>query len=255
MFGKNGFEIIPVIDILNSKAVHAVEGKRSDYLPLKSYLFDSPNPQKIIVSLYKKFKFTKFYIADLDSIMYKNPNLKIINNISKNLPYISIILDPGIENLNDLTPFLKYNNINLILGLETIKNLNLIGESIDRLGRERIFVSIDMYNGDIFSKNPTIKIYGPLEIINKVHKLKVSNIILLDLSRVGQKIGGIPPLYEKIRKKFSENIFVGGGIKDIEDINLYHNNDFTGVLIGTALYDGTIKKKEIKAFFNAINQQ
>jgi len=255
MFSKNRFEIIPVIDILNSKAVHAVEGKRSDYVSLKSYLFDSPNPQQIITSLYKKFKFTKFYIADLDSIIHKNPNLNIIDNISKNLPYISIILDPGIENLNDFTPFLNHNNLNLILGLETIKSLDLIGEFIDRLGQERIFVSIDMFNGKIFSKNPTIKNYGPLEIINKIHKLKVSNIILLDLSRVGQKIGGIPPLYKKIRKMFSENIFVGGGIKDIDDINLYHNNDFNGVLIGTALYDGTIKKKEIKAFFNVINQQ
>ena len=49
------FEIIPVIDILNSKVVHAVKGERSKYKRLRSYLFNSSNPKDII-------KITKEYL-------------------------------------------------------------------------------------------------------------------------------------------------------------------------------------------------
>lgn len=250
----HNFTIVPVIDILNSKAVHAVEGRRSEYKPLNSYLFNSTNPKKIIKTLHRIFNFSTYYIADLDSIMNKNLNINILRDISNNSPEISIILDPGIENEYDFEILSDLSNIKIIIGLETISGLNIISEAINHLGRENIIISVDMYNGNIFSKNQYIRKFQPLEIINELESLKVNQIILLDLFRVGQKIGGIPPLYKKVRKSFNGKILVGGGIKNILDIKLYWKNNFSGVLVGTALYDRSIKKKDIKSFFEKINQ-
>lgn len=251
----DNFEIIPVIDILNSKAVHAVEGKRSEYKPLSSYMLDSVKPSRIIKTLYDEFGFLKYYIADLDSIMNNSPNLKILKSILKAFEQITLILDPGIENESDIETFSDLSNIKLILGLETINSLNIISDAVDQLGSENVIVSIDMYNGKIFSKNQKINRFKPLELVNKIQNSSISNIILLDLSRVGQKVGGIPNLYKEIEESFYGNILVGGGIRDIVDVRSYRKQNFSGVLIGTALYDGTIKKKEIKSFFNEINQQ
>lgn len=248
------FDIIPVIDILNSKAVHAVEGKRSEYQPLNSYLFDSTHPQQIIKNLYEEFHFLTYYIADLDSIMNNKPNTKILDEILKIFEDITLILDPGVESESDVEMFSKLPNTKLILGLETINGLDVIANAVEQLGQEKIMVSIDMYEGKIFSKNQSIKRIKPVDLVNKIENFNTSNIILLDLSRVGQKVGGIPPLYKKIKKTFFGSILVGGGIKDIADVKLYYNQSFAGVLIGTALYDGTIKKKEIHSFFNGIDQ-
>ncbi|MHA1472686.1 MAG: HisA/HisF-related TIM barrel protein [Promethearchaeota archaeon] len=85
-----------------------------------------------------------------------------------------------------------------------------------------------------------------LEVINKIEDLGVVNIILLDLFKIGQKLGGIPPLYSKIRQNFNGEILVGGGIKDIQDIKDYKTNKFSGVLIGTALHDGSINIEELR---------
>jgi len=241
------FKIIPVIDILNSKAVHAKKGERTKYKPLKSYLFHSSNPVEIINILNNNYNFDLFYIADLDSIMKKAPNFQILKKILK-ISNINVILDPGIVELEDIFQFLKIKIKNLILGLETINNFQIIIQSLQILNRNNTIVSIDMYNGQIISNAKDIKTQNPLKLTKKLESLGVKNIILLDLFRVGQKIGGIPQLYLDILHDFSGNVFVGGGIKNYTDIINIKRQNFSGVLIATALYDGTIDIEKLRNF-------
>ncbi|MBY8981702.1 MAG: hypothetical protein KGD57_02025 [Candidatus Lokiarchaeota archaeon] len=246
------FEIIPVIDILNSTVVHAIKGERSKYKKLRSYLFSSINPKNIIKVLNKCFNFTKFYVADLDAILTKRPNTVLLTDITSILES-HIILDPGIETENDIKKYMKIKIHKLIFGLETIQNLSLISTGLQMFGKDNIIVSIDMYNGKILSKNEEIKNKKITNIVQEIENLGVKEIILLDLFRIGQKLGGIPKLYNNIKKIFNGHIYVGGGIRDLDDIKLYHKEGFSGVLIGTALYDGTIKISEIKSFISLID--
>ncbi len=241
------FKIIPVIDILNSKAVHAKKGERTKYKPLKSYLFQSSNPVEIIRILRKKYNFELFYIADLDSIMKKAPNFQILKEILK-ISNIDFILDPGIVDLEDISNFLRFRIKNLILGLETIKNFKTISQSLQILNQNNIIISIDMYNGQILSNAKDIKTQSPIKLIKKFESLGIKKIILLDLFRVGQKIGGIPQLYLDILHNFNGDVYVGGGIKNYIDILNIREQNFSGVLIATALYDGTIEIENLRYF-------
>ncbi|MFX0035847.1 MAG: HisA/HisF-related TIM barrel protein [Candidatus Hermodarchaeota archaeon] len=241
------FKIIPVIDILNSKAVHAISGHRNKYKPLKSYLFQSSNPMDIIRILNTKFFFKEFYIADLDSILKKKPNFQILKEIV-NFSNINVILDPGIVNIDDIFHFSKHNIKNIVLGLETIKSLKIINQSIQLFGQNNIIISFDLYNGKILSKSKEISNQDPIKLINNIQTTGVKNIIILDLYRVGQKIGGIPSLYIEILQNFDGNIFVGGGIKNYKDLLDYKEKGFSGVLIATALYDGTINLEKLNNF-------
>ncbi len=241
------FKIIPVIDILNSKAVHAKKGERTKYKPLKSKLIQSSNPVEIIQLLKKKFGFNDFYVADLDSIIYKNPNLPILKQILE-ITDMNVILDPGIVNLEDIYLYSRFDIKSLILGLETLKSFTLIDQSLQILDQNKIIISIDMYNGQILSSAKDIKNQNPLKLIKKIESLGIKNIILLDLFRVGQKIGGIPPLYLDLLHNFTGNIFVGGGIKNYRDILDYKEQNFSGILIATALYDGTVDIEKLRHF-------
>lgn len=241
------FKIIPVIDILNSKAVHAKKGERTKYKPLKSYLFQSSNPVEIIRILRKKYNFELFYVADLDSIIKKAPNFQILKEISK-ISNIDFILDPGIVDLEDISNFLRFRIKNLILGLETIKNFKTIIQSLQILNQNNIIISIDMYNGQILSNAKDIKTQSPIKLIKKFESLGIKKIILLDLFRVGQKIGGIPQLYLDILHNFNGDVYVGGGIKNYTDILNIKEQNFSGVLIATALYDGTIEIENLRYF-------
>ncbi len=239
------FRIIPVVDILNSQAVHAKKGKRENYKLLSSKLFSSTNPFRIIKCLRYKYGFKEIYLADLDAIIKKKPNFTLLSKISK-IPDILILIDPGITSLEDIITFSQYNFNKLILGLETLNNLDLIPKCIRIIGAHKIIVSIDMYNEKVTTNIEDIKNDSLIEIVKKIEDLGIEEIILLDLYKVGQKIGGVPPLYLNIRNVFKKKILVGGGIKEYKDILNYSKCKFSGILIGTALYDGSIEIEKIR---------
>ena len=238
------FKIIPVLDLLDGLIVHAVKGVRKNYKPLESYLFNSPDLNSIINILYKKYKFDEFYVADLNAIMNREPNYDLISNIIKN-PSISILIDLGVKKLEDTIKFSSLGIKNLILGLETLENRETILKSIQLELFKKVYISVDMYSEKIITSIKEYQQSSISDIIKDLSDLGVSKIILLDLRRVGSKEGGIPLLYKEIRRIFEGEIFVGGGIKDLDNILEYHHFGFSGVLIGTALYDGTINMEEI----------
>ncbi|MBY9020378.1 MAG: hypothetical protein KGD67_04915 [Candidatus Lokiarchaeota archaeon] len=243
----NKFRIIPVIDILNSQAVHAIKGEREKYKPLKSVLLNDSNPIQIALKLKNDYFFNDFYIADLDAILQGNPNITILSKILA-IPGVEIMIDPGIKTKKGAEKYFNLNLKSLVLGLETLGNLNVITECLKLFDTKNIIVSIDMYNEVIKTNINEIKNQDVLKIIGKIEDLGVTNIILLDLFKIGQKMGGIPALYLKVRDIFNGEIFVGGGIKDIQDIKDYKSNRFSGVMIGTALHDGSLKIEELKRF-------
>jgi len=246
----NKFRIIPVIDILNSQAVHAIKGEREKYKPLKSVLFNGSNPIRIALKLKNKYSFTEFYIADLDAILQRKPNITILSKIL-DIPGVEIMIDPGIKTKKNIENYFRLNLKSLILGLETLRDLEVITSCLKLFDTNNIVVSIDMYNEVIQTNIEQFRNQDILEIVRKIEDLGVVNIILLDLFKVGQKMGGISALYLKIREQFNGEILVGGGIKDIQDIKEYKSNNFSGVLIGTALHDGSIKIEELRNFLKS----
>lgn len=243
----SNFKIFPVIDILNSTAVHAIKGERDNYQPLKSPLFNTSEPFDIVRNLKEKFNIKQFYLADLDAIIKQKPNFRILKKILE-IENIKIIVDPGIKSINDLKKYLEFKIESIILGLETIQKIKTIKESFKIFNKNKIIISIDMYKERIISKINELKNLTPLTIVRKLEKIGIKTIILLDIFKVGQKIGGIPPLYLKIKKNFNGNVLVGGGIKNLNDVLLYYEKGFLGVLIGTAIYDGTINLNKLNMF-------
>jgi len=166
---------------------------------------------------------------------------------------IEIIVDPGIKSINDLKLYSEFKIESIILGLETIQKIKTIKESFKIFNKNKLIISIDMFKERIITKINKLKNLTPLTVVRKLEKIGIKNIILLDLFKVGQKIGGIPLLYLKIKKNFNGNVLVGGGIKNLNDVLFYYEKGFSGVLIGTAIYDGTINLNKLN-MVTKINQ-
>ncbi|MCP4764414.1 MAG: hypothetical protein GY870_21750, partial [archaeon] len=224
---------------------HAKKGERSKYKPLNLKLIESSNPLEIVNVLQQKGNFEEFYIADLDAITKKTPNIDLLLKIL-DLPSINIMVDPGIINKDDLLKYSRLKLNKLILGLETMENIDVIEESIEIFGQNKIIVSIDMYQEKIISNIKELNSTTCMQVVKTIEDLGVPEIILLDLFRVGQKLGGIPPLYQQIRENFNGEILIGGGVRDYNDLQMYQEKDFSGILIATALYDGSIDIEMVK---------
>jgi phosphoribosylformimino-5-aminoimidazole carboxamide ribotide isomerase len=73
----------------------------------------------------------------------------------------------------------------------------------------------------------------------------LTQAILLDLARVGSQEGVDVAFLKKALEGVDLEVFVGGGIRDIDDLLNLKELGVFGVLLATALHSGKIKVEDI----------
>ncbi len=224
------FRIIFVLDILNGKAVHAVRGERSTYQPLKdSRICNSPSPLYIIFTIAPK----EVYIADLDRLAHLGDNFELIKRISA---HTRTMVDIGVENMNDIEKCIEIADT-VILGTETA-SFELIEKAAKRL-TNKINVSIDIKNGTVLTKDKKME-REPEKLVELLNGYDIKDIIILDLNKVGTGAGIDAEFLHNIAELSTHNILVGGGIRDINDIDVLKKIGVSGTLVATAVHNGKI---------------
>jgi phosphoribosylformimino-5-aminoimidazole carboxamide ribotide isomerase len=230
------FRIIFVLDIFNGNAVHAVRGERTRYQPIKgSKICDSSNPLDMISALSPK----EAYIADLDRLQHQGDNFGLIKEISEKA---RTMVDIGVKNMDDVEKCTEIADT-VILGTETT-SFDLIEKATKRFPG-RINVSIDIKNGMVLTKDKRMEI-KPQELVKLMEGQEVRDIIILELSKVGTSVGIDGIFLKEIIRASSHNILVGGGIKDLNDIEVLKKIGAGGALVATALHDGKIPVQLIR---------
>ena len=234
-----------MIDVLNGIAVHAIRGERNKYQPLRSILCKSSDPLDIAVT-FKALGFKSLYLADLDSIKGKSPNLYIYNQIVAKTS-LELIVDAGIADIAKAKKVEETGVEKIIIGTETLGDLDFLSQAVEAFREDKIIVSIDLKKGKIVSLSNAIKSMDVSSFAQKLADIGISQIILLDLSRVGTEHGTNSIVLEKILEKTSPDLFIGGGVKGIKELEKLRQLGVSGALIATVLHNGKLKVDELKA--------
>lgn len=220
--------VIPAIDILDSKLVRLMKGDPSTRVeqwngnPLEAALRWNKKGAKII------------HIIDLDAALGKKRNtdyiIKMSNTIDSSLQvgggirsyrYAKTLLDAGIERI--------------ILGSMPIKTPNVSQRLVDEYGSERIIVALDHRNNLISVKgwmeSTGLSLYSKLvDFID----LGYENFLVTSIEHDGSLSGPDIKTYRKISDK--ANIIASGGISSIQDIKTLKKVGVKAIVIGKALY-------------------
>ena len=115
------FQVIPVIDLLNGQAVHAVGGQRAYYQRIESVLHDSCDPIRLATAIRDELGLETLYIADLDAIEGGAPSIEIHRKIIASRSHLWI--DAGIRDFESVTPLLAFDRslCAIVAGLETVR--------------------------------------------------------------------------------------------------------------------------------------
>lgn len=237
-------KIIPVLDILNGKVVHAQGGKRSQYQPLKNSLFRSSYPLNV-VDKFEKMGFKELYLADLDSIINKHTNFNLLEQIRDNSE-IELLVDAGVTRKDLVSRLIKKNVKKVIIGTETLTSINFLRDIIDFFGNHRIIVSLDLIGDRILNNFNLKEQHKPISFLHSLEDFGISEIIILDLTRVGSEKGVNNRLLKKILEEIDLDIIIGGGIRDVSDLIELRQFGVCGVLIGTALYSNRINVSDLE---------
>jgi phosphoribosylformimino-5-aminoimidazole carboxamide ribotide isomerase len=224
------FRIIFVIDLLGGSVVHAVKGERSKYKPIQgSMICDSSDPFEVISAV----KPREIYIADLDHIQDIGDNFEIIKKISGKT---KTMVDIGVKNIDHVRKCAQIADT-VIIGTETASFEVIEKAALQFPGR--INVSIDMKNGYVLTKDTTMEL-RPEELVRRMNEIEIKDIIILDLGKVGTSAGIDEFFLRKITEISYHNILVGGGMKDVDDIETLERLGIGGALSATALHNGNI---------------
>jgi phosphoribosylformimino-5-aminoimidazole carboxamide ribotide isomerase len=242
-FEDKALKVIPVIDILNGAVVHAVRGNRQEYKPLQSVLTASVNPVEI-ATVFKLQGFSTLYIADLDAIQGKKPYFELYNHIAQ--IGFNIMIDTGVTDIKTVKNLLKHGVSKVILGTETLQSRAFLKETVKQVGADKIIISLDIKNDNLLThtafNNPT----NMFELIEDFRTMGVTEFILLDLTRVGSNEGVNMDALKKTLTICADRFYVGGGIRDIDDLLILKELNVLGVLSATALHLGKITIKNLK---------
>jgi phosphoribosylformimino-5-aminoimidazole carboxamide ribotide isomerase len=237
-------KVIPVVDVLNGVVVHAVRGNRALYQPLKSVLTFSVDPLEV-ATVFKLQGFSELYIADLDAIIGNKLSFELYQSFAQ-LDF-NFMLDAGITDLEAVKKLQNSGASKFVIGTETLQNIAFVKEAVEQIGADNIVISIDLKDNQVLTHHNFVGSTDVFELLNAFYNMGVSKFILLDISRVGTNKGANTVLLKKIITLLDDiGIYIGGGVKGVDELLYLEKLNILGVLSATALHLGNISIPVLK---------
>lgn len=239
-------QIIPAIDIRRGKCVRLIMGDVRDETVYS-------NEPVEMAKLWQMQGARLIHVVDLDGALTGKPkNMDIILKIAKELR-IKIEVGGGIRTEEEIKKYVKADVKRVILSTSAIGNGAFLEEMLEKY-RDKIVVGVDAKDGYIAVKGwKDITQLKTLDFVKDMEKKGVKRIVYTDINRDGVLKGPNFKSVETVLKSTSMKVIVSGGVTRLKNIERlmeldkkYGNID--GVIVGKALYTGTMKLKEaIKA--------
>jgi phosphoribosylformimino-5-aminoimidazole carboxamide ribotide isomerase len=236
---------LPVLDVMGGRVVRAVGGRRLEYKPLVSRLTASTDPVTVAAAIRERFRWTEFYVADLDAITGRQPPA---TNIYARLHGAGITtwVDAGVRTGADAAEIQRAGVAQVVVGSETLGGLAAWRDVVRAVSEEHVTFSLDLRAGRVLNPE-TWTTDDPTTVADCVVAESAQRVIILDLERVGENQGvGTEELFRVLAIRHPEVTWIaGGGVRNRRDILRLLNRGVSGVLLASALHDARITPADL----------
>lgn len=229
--------IIPAIDLKDGKCVRLLQGRMED---MTVYSEDPASMAKH----WEEEGAELIHIVDLDGAVEGKPkNLKSIIDIRRAVT-IPIEVGGGIRDMDTIKKLLSLRIDRVVIGTSAVSNPSFLKQACKRFPNQ-ILIGIDAKDGMVAIKGwKEITKERAIDFAKALEDLGARAIIFTDIKRDGMLSG---PNIESI-KEFTEAInlpvIASGGVSNIEDIKELMKLPIEGVIVGKAIYSGSLNLKE-----------
>ena len=231
-----------MVDLRRGLAVRARGGRRDTYAPIESVAGENipiGDATALARQYVDRFGISSLYIADLDAIEDHTPQHVAVQTIAD--VDVTVWLDAGIASPDDARHALMCGASRLIVGLETLPDFEVLASIEKAVGCERVVFSLDLRDGHPIATTPELAQQSPQDLSARAADAGVSAMLMLDLARVGSASGVDLRLLEQIRARVSTlPLYVGGGIRSMDDLRQAQSAGCDGALVASALLDGNL---------------
>lgn len=236
-------EIIPAIDIIDGKCVRLSQG---DYAQKKVY---NENPLEA-AKQFEDAGIKRLHLVDLDGAKKGTiVNQKVLEMIASKTKLI-IDFGGGIKTDADIRSVYNAGAHVATIGSLAVKNSELFFSWVKKYGPDKILLGADVKDEKIaingWAEQTKISVF---DFIKTNSEKGVKNIFCTDIAKDGMMQGASTELYKKIKDRFpSINLIASGGVSSLKDLESIQEAGCSGVIIGKAIYEGSISLSHLKPY-------
>src|SRR3989338_2945412 len=233
--------IMPAIDLLGGRCVRLRQGRYDE-----ATVF-SEDPAAT-AQQFAADGLTTLHVVDLDGAKAGHPvNHDVIAAICR-VPGIRVELGGGIRSAENFEHLLQLGVWRIVLGSIALRKPKDVDAWLKRWGEATVVLAVDMQAGMLAAGGWLEGTQTtPLQFIRRFSSAGARTFICTDISRDGMLKGPNTAWYTSLRAAFpSLDLVASGGITTVEDLRALEDTGLNGVILGRALYEGSIDRAAIR---------
>ena len=226
--------IIPAIDLRDGKCVRLIQG---DYHRQITYRDDPVKQAKEFSSAGAQW----LHIVDLDGAKVGKPvNTDTISAIAA-LGQLKIEVGGGLRDEASIKQLLDMGVERVIIGTKAVSDFEWFGEMAEKFSG-KIVLGLDARGSKVATHAWTKEnSQHLLEFATEAAKLPLAAIIYTDITKDGMMSGPNLKRTKALAEAVQVPVIASGGVREIADIKKLAKLGIEAVIIGRALYEGTLK--------------
>ncbi len=193
------------------------------------------------------------HVVDLDGAVEKTPrNLKTIEEIIDRVR-IPVQVGGGIRDMKTIEMYFERGVSRVVIGTEAIRTPALVREACGRFPG-RIVIGIDARNGCVAIEGWTQQTQiTAVDLARRFEDCGAAAINFTDIVRDGMRSGPNLAETKRLAEAITIPVVASGGVsslEDIADIFMLEPSGVVGVIVGRALYDGSLDLQEAIKFLH-----
>lgn len=233
-------EIIPAMDLIGGQCVRLLQGD----FDKETVYSDDP------VGVAKAFAdagIRRLHMVDLDGARSgSSSNIDVLEAVSSSGGGLSIDFGGGVRSADDVRAILDSGAAMVTIGSLAVREPEKVRDWSAEFGNDKFMIGIDLRDGRAAVDgwfDDTEK--GVAEIISSLLSAGLRHYFVTDIAKDGAMAGPALDIYHEIIAEFPEiELVASGGVRTIQDVSDLAEIGCSGVIVGRAIYEGTITLEE-----------
>jgi phosphoribosylformimino-5-aminoimidazole carboxamide ribotide isomerase len=227
--------VVPAIDLRGGRCVRLLRGDPA----AETAYSDDP------ISVARRFEAegaSLLHVVDLDAALGEGSNRDLVGAICREVS-IPVQTGGGLRSLDDVDDVLRLGAARAVLGTQAVLDRWFVGTAVERHG-EAIVVAVDALEGRAMIRG--WRDAGP-PIARLLAELPAPRFLVTGIASDGTLEGPDLALYEDVRAQTDRPVLASGGVRTLPDVRALAAVGVEGVVVGKALYEGTLSLAEVLA--------
>ncbi len=228
--------VIPAVDVMEGSCVRLVRGSASER---KAY----GDPVDAAMRFMDEGA-EWIHLVDLDAAMGHRDNLELLIRIVEEVD-VKVEVAGGVRSVNRAYKLVEAGASKVVLGTSAVRNPPFIEDVSNAIGTERVAVAVDV-------KMEVVMIEGWTrgsglnyrDILETLNEYSFANVVVTSVEDDGTLRGPNLNLIKDSVRISRNSIYAAGGVRSVMDIKSLSSVGAEGIIVGKALYEGSISLKK-----------